>query len=126
MGGLKGLGQREHLPPSVGAAGSAQDRHTRGRVQDISGCFQLGVSRSNDWGRSANRGNRVRPLNWVEQDIARNDQDGDVLVFKGGPQGDVQRKRQLLRRTDELAICAGFSKQFLRVRLLEIVSADFL
>jgi hypothetical protein len=60
----------------------------------------------------------------VEQDVARDHQDGNPFTTHRRLHGDPQDARQLRGRAHQLAVDAALPEEFLWVRLLEVPAAD--
>src|SRR5439155_17199451 len=58
--------------------------------------------------------------------LARYGDDGDAAPLEGVTDRDLEEARKLFGNADELRVDAALAKQFLRMRLLEVASADLL
>ena len=108
------------------AACAREDRDAPGRVQQLCGVTERPLVRRDLRPRPPDRRRARRGIGVVQEDLARDHDDGDAAPLERVADRDVEDTRQLLRDADELAVDAAFAEQLLRVGLLEVRPADLL
>ncbi len=122
--GLECAGDRDQLVVSTGTAGTGEDGHAAGPVENLRGGGQGVVIGPDDRVRLAHRPCLPCRGAGAEKHLTGNDDHGDPAPFECGAHRDLEDTGKLLGNAHQLAVDAALSEDLLRMGLLVILTAN--